>query len=161
SSRRRDRPLGGNRQRPRFGCRPGSQRGTTGVSRGAMSDAIADRTAVYVERVRQLAPLIHAHAEDAERTAQLPAAVPPAFTPARLFRMFPPVARGGGALTVPATLRVIEEVARLDGSAGWNLAICSGGPLFGHCIAREAFDAIFSDPRAVVAGSLNPTTTRV
>jgi len=37
-----------------------------------MTDPIADRTAVYVERARQLAPLIDAHAEHAERTAQLP-----------------------------------------------------------------------------------------
>jgi indole-3-acetate monooxygenase len=126
-----------------------------------MTDPIADRTAVYVERARQLAPLIHAQAEHAERTAQLPPAVAEAFHQAGLFRMFLPVEMGGGDLTVPESLRVIEEVARLDGSAGWNLAICSGGPLFGHFIAREAFDEIFSDPRAVVAGSLNPTTTRV
>ena len=64
-----------------------------------MTDPIADRTAVYVERARQLAPLIHAHAEQGERTAQLPAAVAEAFHQAGFFRMFLPVEMGGGDLT--------------------------------------------------------------
>jgi alkylation response protein AidB-like acyl-CoA dehydrogenase len=126
-----------------------------------MTDPVADRTATYVERARRLAPLVHEHAERAERTAQLPVEVAEAFHQAGLFRMLLAVEMGGGGLTIPASLRVIEEVARLDGSAGWNLAICSGGPLFGHFISHDAFDEIFSDPQAVIAGSLNPTTTRV
>jgi alkylation response protein AidB-like acyl-CoA dehydrogenase len=68
---------------------------------------------------------------------------------------------GGGALTLPESLRVFEEMARLDGSAGWNLSICAGGPIFGHFIARDAFDRIFGDPRALLVGSLNPLNTRV
>jgi alkylation response protein AidB-like acyl-CoA dehydrogenase len=122
-----------------------------------MTEPIADRTAAYIERVHGLAPLVHAHAEGAERMAQLPAEVAEAFHQAGLFRMLLPVEMGGGELTIPASLRVIEEVGQLDGSAAWNLAICSGGPLFGHFVSRAAFDEIFSNPRAVVAGSLNPT----
>jgi alkylation response protein AidB-like acyl-CoA dehydrogenase len=126
-----------------------------------MTDPVANQAADYVERARHLAPLVHAHADRAERTAQLPLEVAEAFHQAGLFRMLLPVELGGGGLTIPASLRVIQEVARLDGSAAWNLAICSGGPLFGHFISHDAFDEIFSDPRAVIAGSLNPTTTRV
>ena len=66
----------------------------------------------------------------------------------------------GGALTIPESLRVFEEVARLDASAAWNLAICADGPLFGHFVAREAFEEIFGDPRAVMVGSLNPAGIR-
>src|SRR5260370_41358301 len=68
---------------------------------------------------------------------------------------------GRGELTIPDSLRLCEEVARIDGSAGWNLAICSGGPLFGYNLSRTAFENIYGDPRGVSAGSLNPATTRV
>jgi len=68
---------------------------------------------------------------------------------------------GGAELTIPDLLRLCEEVARIDGSAGWNLAICSGGPLFGYNLSRSAFEKIFGDPRGVSAGSLNPMTTQV
>ena len=84
-----------------------------------MSDPIADQTAAYVARARRLAPIVHAHAERAERTAQLPVEVAKALHQAGLFRMLLPVKMDGGGLTIPASLRVIEEVARLDGSAGW------------------------------------------
>jgi alkylation response protein AidB-like acyl-CoA dehydrogenase len=67
----------------------------------------------------------------------------------------------GGALTLAESFRVVEDVARLDGSAGWNLSICSGGPVFGHFLAREAFDAIYREPRAVSVGSLNPMSTQI
>ena len=56
-----------------------------------MTAPIADRTAAYIERVHGLAPLVHAHAEGAERMAQLPAEVAEAFHQAGLFRMLLPV----------------------------------------------------------------------
>lgn len=125
-----------------------------------MTAILEDRAAGYIERVRQLAPLIREHAERAEREAQLSPEVVEACREAGLFRIFLPKRLGGGELTVPESLRVYEAVARIDGSAGWNTAICSGGPLFGHFIAREAFEEIFGDPRSIAAGSLNPMTTQ-
>jgi alkylation response protein AidB-like acyl-CoA dehydrogenase len=119
------------------------------------------RLDVYLDRVRALEPLVRAHAARSERDAQLASEVVDAFHVAGLFRVLLPAAMNGGALTLPEALRLYEAAARLDGSAGWNLAICSGGPLFGHFISRDAFDALFADPRAVVAGSLNPLNTRV
>jgi hypothetical protein len=55
-----------------------------------MSDPIADQTAAYVARARRLAPIVHAHAERAERTAQLPVEVAKALHQAGLFRMLLP-----------------------------------------------------------------------
>ena len=84
-----------------------------------------------------------------------------AFHDAGLLRIHVPRNMGGGELTIPDSLRLCEEVARIDGSAGWNLAICSGGPLFGYNLSRAAFEKIYGDPLGVSAGSLNPATTRV
>jgi alkylation response protein AidB-like acyl-CoA dehydrogenase len=119
-----------------------------------------DRAAPYIDRIRALAPLIREHGPRAERDCQLSTEVVDAFHETGVFRMFLPRDLGGGGVTVPESLRVIEAVARLDGSAGWNVAICSGGPLFGSFISRQAYEEIFADPRTIVAGSLNPLSTR-
>lgn len=122
-----------------------------------MSDGIS----VYLDRIRALAPTVAAHAEQSERDAQLAPAIVDALHDAGLFRMLLPASMGGGDLMLGEALRTFEALARLDGSAGWNLSICGGGPLFGHFLARDAFDHVFVDPRAVVAGSLNPMGTQI
>ena len=90
----------------------------------------------------------------------MPREVADAFHQAGLFRILLPREMNGGEMTIPDSLRLCEEVSTIDGSAGWNLAICSGGPLFGHYLSREAFEKIYGDPRGVSAGSLNPMTSR-
>jgi alkylation response protein AidB-like acyl-CoA dehydrogenase len=126
-----------------------------------MDPHLSERARSYFEKVEEIAPIIREHADRAEREAQMAREVADAFREAGLFRVLLPRDMDGGELTIPDLLRVCEEVARVDGSAGWNLAICSGGPLFGYNLSRNAFEKIFGDPRGVSAGSLNPMTTRV
>jgi alkylation response protein AidB-like acyl-CoA dehydrogenase len=114
----------------------------------------------YVARAKSLAPVIRTSAERSERESQLAPEIADAMHAAGLYRILLPERLGGGGLTIPESLRVFEEVARLDASAGWNLAIGADGPIFAHFVAREAFDEIFADPRAVLAGSLNPAGIR-
>ena len=121
---------------------------------------LSERAQPYFDKVQKLAPIIREHADRAEREAQMTREVAEAFHGAGLFRIFLPHTMGGGELTIPDSLRIIEEMARIDASAGWNFAICSGGPIFGQYLSREAFEKIFSDPRAVGAGSLNPMTSQ-
>jgi alkylation response protein AidB-like acyl-CoA dehydrogenase len=121
---------------------------------------LTDRGQTYFDKVQKLAPIIREHADRAEREAQMPREVADAFHEAGLFRMFLPRTMAGGELTVPDSLYLIEEVSRIDASAGWNLAICGGGPIFGHYLSREAFEKIYGDPRGVTAGSLNPMTSQ-
>src|SRR5260370_15396767 len=108
-----------------------------------------------------MAPIIGEDGDRGERDAQIPREVIDAFHEAGLFRMMLPRDMGGGELTIPDSLRLCEEVSRIDASAGWNLAICSGGPMFGHNLSRAAFEKIFGDPRGVTAGSLNPMASQV
>ena len=126
-----------------------------------MDQLVSERARPYFEKLQKLAPAIREHADRAEREAQMPGEVIDAFHEAGLLRILLPREMGGGELTIPDSLRLYEEVARIDGSAAWNLAICSGGPLFGHNLSRAAFEKIFGDKRGVSAGSLNPATTRV
>ena len=74
-------------------------------------------------RAAALAPLVRAHAEALEQARCLPMALVDAFREADFFRLWIPCALGG-LETEPATLfRVVESVAALDGSAGWNLMV--------------------------------------
>jgi alkylation response protein AidB-like acyl-CoA dehydrogenase len=125
-----------------------------------MAVSVSEHAQPWFDKIPQLAPIIREHADRAEREAQMPREVADAFQAAGLFRILLPHTMGGGGLTIPDSLRLIEEVARIDGSAGWNLAICSGGPLFGHNLSRRAFETIFGNPRGVTAGSLNPMTSQ-
>jgi len=126
-----------------------------------MDQHLSERVRPFFGKVREIAPVIRAHADRAEREAQMSREVADAFIEAGMFRALLPREMGGAELTIPELLRLTEEVARIDGSAGWNLAICSGGPLFGHNLSRAAFEKIFGDPRGVSAGSLNPAATQI
>jgi indole-3-acetate monooxygenase len=125
-----------------------------------MTQSMSDRAGIYFDRIQKLAPIIREHADRAEREAQMPREVADAFHDAGMFRILLPRAMGGGDVTIPDSLRLCEEVSRIDASAGWNLAICSGSPLFGFNLSRAAFEKIYSDPRGLIAGTLNPFTTR-
>jgi alkylation response protein AidB-like acyl-CoA dehydrogenase len=65
---------------------------------------------------------------------------------------------GGAGLSPWEVGPIFEAMARVDGSAGWTLALAQG--LLGQLVKRELFDELFSDPRLTMAGSLNPTNVR-
>ena len=101
-----------------------------------MDHAVSESARPYFDQVLKLAPTIREYADRAEREAQMPGEVAEAFHQAGLFRILLPRSLGGGELTIPDSLRLAEEVARIDGSAAWNLAIGSDGPLFGHSVVH-------------------------
>src|ERR1700733_13234299 len=109
-----------------------------------------------IERARNLGPLITEHAAESERLGQLSKTVVDAFHDAGLVPALLPTKMGGFDLTIAQQCEVAEQIARFDGATGWNFAIGSGGPAIANFIAREAFENIFSDRRALVAGSLAP-----
>lgn len=74
-------------------------------------------------RAQALGPTIVEHADAGERGRRLPAPVVAAFVDAGLLRLSVPTAFGGCEAPLSTQLRVIEEVARHDGSAGWCVMI--------------------------------------
>jgi alkylation response protein AidB-like acyl-CoA dehydrogenase len=69
-----------------------------------------------------------------------------------------PKEMGGAALSPWEMGPVIEAMARVDGSAGWTLALGQG--VLGRLVSPEVFQALFSDPKLTIAGSLNPAHVR-
>ncbi|HYB41603.1 MAG TPA: acyl-CoA dehydrogenase family protein [Candidatus Methylomirabilis sp.] len=110
-----------------------------------------------LEVARALAPRIRARAAEIEAARQLPADLVAEMASPGLFRVAVPEAEGGLGADIMTALRVIEEVARADGSTGWCLAMAVNtyrqSAQFTPDVRRQLF---FSDPVGVSAGSANP-----
>ena len=72
---------------------------------------------------RALAPRIRARAAEIEAARELPKDLLAELVEARLFKVALPENEGGLGADVVTSLRVIEEVARADGSTGWCVAM--------------------------------------
>jgi alkylation response protein AidB-like acyl-CoA dehydrogenase len=109
-----------------------------------------------VEIARALAPRIRERADEIEAARQLPPDLVMEIANARLFKVALSEAEGGLGADILTTLRVIEEVARADGSTGWCLAMGINSfrqsAQFEPDVRRKLFH---SDPVGVSAGSAN------
>jgi alkylation response protein AidB-like acyl-CoA dehydrogenase len=107
--------------------------------------------------VERMAPIIRAHADEAERQRRLPQPVVTALAEAGIWRMITPQALGGFEAQPLTFYRVIEAIARLDGSTGWCAFIAGCNPLMGAFLpARAAAEVFGTDPQVAVAGVVLP-----
>jgi alkylation response protein AidB-like acyl-CoA dehydrogenase len=114
-------------------------------------------SASFIDAAAALAPLIQASVEESERARRLPAHLVEAMARSGLFRLWIP--RGmGGEETDPTTLvRVVEDISRVDGAAGWCMAIGGGyGAFAGYLQKQAALEIYGSDPLVRAAGALRP-----
>ena|ERR671918_1386727 len=106
------------------------------------------------DAVRELAPVIETRAEEIEEGRRLPTDLVDALTDAGCFRMLVPRSHGGAELDLPAQMRVIEELARADGSVGWTVmigGIAPGASTRDRCAATGRGSIVaLGDHRAVV-----------
>ncbi len=106
---------------------------------------------------RALAPRIRERADEIEAARQLPRDLVLEIANAKLFKVAISEAEGGLGADILTTLRVIEEVARADGSTGWCLAMGINSFRQSAQFAPEVRRTLFhSDPIGVSAGSANP-----
>jgi alkylation response protein AidB-like acyl-CoA dehydrogenase len=110
-----------------------------------------------LEIARALAPGIRGRADEIEAARQLPRDLILDIAHAGLFKVGISREEGGHGADVLTTLRVIEEVARADGSTGWCVAMGINtfrqSAQFAPDVRRKIFH---SDPIGVSAGSANP-----
>lgn len=78
-----------------------------------------DRGREIRDRVRELAPLIRAHAQEGERIRALAPEVLAALDDAGIYRMSMPLEWGGDALGARDLVEVVGALGEADGSAGW------------------------------------------
>src|SRR5438445_13814796 len=121
------------------------------LRRGPMLGAKASS---FIDAARELAPQIQALTEEIEQSRRLPLPLIEAMAQAGLFRLWIPRALGGEEADPMTLVRVVEEVSRADGAAGWCMAIGGGYGAFGGYLSAEAAREIYgSDPHVRTAGA--------
>src|SRR5690242_15889293 len=93
-----------------------------------------------LDAVQGIAPLIRAHAAQSEQNRRLADATVEAMKKAGLFRMCKPRAFGGLEVDAITAIRVIEQVARIDMSAGWNLFLSSTALPFANFLPERGVE---------------------
>ncbi len=117
----------------------------------------ARASATPLDIARALAHRIRARADEIEVARQLPHDLVMEIATAGLFKVGLSEAEGGLGADIITTLRVIEEVARADGSTGWCVAMGINTFRQSAQFAPEVRRRLFhSDPVGVSAGSANP-----
>jgi len=117
----------------------------------------SDSATSFIDAAKALAPQIRASAEESERARRLSLPVVEALAQAGLFRLWIPRALGGEETDPMTLVRVIEEVSRADGAAGWCLAIGGEYGAFGGYLPANAAREIYgSDPRVITGGAFRP-----
>jgi len=109
------------------------------------------QTETYLARAQDLAPRIAAAAPEIERNRRVPGELLDALHAAGFYRMFLPRRYGGGEVHPLAFMRTVQSLARADASVAWNIgqnAVCA---IVAAYLEPEVAQAIFGDPRAVLA----------
>ncbi|MFT3701574.1 MAG: acyl-CoA dehydrogenase [Agriterribacter sp.] len=72
------------------------------------------------------------------------------------FNIFVPSVYGGLAMELPEGIRLQEQLAKLDGSVGWTITLCSGANWFAGFLNNSIVEDFFSNTRVCFAGSGAP-----
>src|SRR5215468_4063164 len=110
-----------------------------------MYRTVAD--AALIEAAQRIAPLVRACRDEGERERRLPAQVLEAMHEARLFRMYIPRALDGLEIDPITSMIVVEEIARADAAAAWNLMLGATYCLWAAFLPEEAAREIYGAPR--------------
>lgn len=109
-----------------------------------------------LHRVEALAPLISEQADELENRRHLTEAVKAALAETGVYSMGFPKAWGGPEVRIDDQIRIIEAVARLDGSVGFAVNIMADSGLYAGRLTREAAQEIYPSMDMSTAGSFNP-----
>ena len=112
---------------------------------------ISTRKPDPVARARALGPAIAAVVDEIERIQAFPEPLLTQLHEARLFRLLLPRSVGGEQVEPWVYLAAVEEIARHDGSLGWNMFVANSSALIAPFIPLEAARHIYSDPRGLIS----------
>lgn len=121
------------------------------------------RGAEYLDRARQVAEIIEAEANAIEEQAALTQPVLDALIEAGLFLILIPEEYGGAGLDSVSYLKIVQEISRADGSAGWAFMANAGsmGVAAGFTNPEGAKELFGGDNKAITAGMVVPTGSGV
>jgi alkylation response protein AidB-like acyl-CoA dehydrogenase len=122
-----------------------------------MTTHTAVKTSAWVERARALAPIVAQWRDTGEQERHVPRPLFEALRDAGIFRMSAPIVVGGAEVEEETVLQVLEELARQDGSVGWNVMIASNAAIVASYLPAAALQEVYrGGPSTVFAGNLVP-----
>jgi alkylation response protein AidB-like acyl-CoA dehydrogenase len=122
-----------------------------------MTTNTAVKTSEWVERARALAPVVAQWRDAGEQERHVPRPLFEVLCDAGVFRMSVAKAVGGAEVDEETIVQVIEELARQDGSVGWNVMIGSGTAIIASYLPAAALREVYrSGPNTIIAGALPP-----
>jgi len=111
----------------------------------------------FLQAAKNLAPAILAERERIEQSRELPAALIETMCEAGLFSLWLPTALGGPEPALLDFVRIIEAIARADGSVRWCVAVGACYSCFAGYLEESVAREIYGAGNAILAGTLNPT----
>jgi alkylation response protein AidB-like acyl-CoA dehydrogenase len=113
--------------------------------------------ASLIRAARELAPRIEAVRSDIDAQRRIPSALLEDMNTAGMFSLWLPKALNGPELGVVDYVRVIEDLARHDGSVGWCATVAAGLGIISGYLQPDVARQIYGAGRAIMAGSAHPT----
>jgi indole-3-acetate monooxygenase len=125
-------------------------------------ELLEDEAAVetLLSAVITIEPLIKTHASDLRHGPDLPDSIANALGTSGLTSLWVPKSLGGPELSPVGLIRVVEALARLDGSVGWCVGVAATGSRIAGLVPRHVSRSLFS-AHGFTAGSLTPAGTAV
>ncbi len=112
----------------------------------------------HLQDARDISALVLPRGDEIEAARQLPTDIVDSMRTRGIFRQCIPEALGGREAHPLETLRVIEEIARGDGSTAWVAMVgCTTALLSGYLDDHWAREIYGSDPNVISAGATAPT----
>src|ERR1700688_2539110 len=132
----------------RQNVRSGSEESVMDVIEARGDDRLARS---YLDRARELQPMLAAAGDEIERHRQLPEAIVEALIERGIFRMLLPRSIGGAELDPLTYTAVLETLGQADGSTAWSLGQNSDCSMTAPYLAPEIAREIFGGPRGILA----------
>jgi indole-3-acetate monooxygenase len=105
----------------------------------------------YLDRARELAPMLREAGDEIEKNRQTSEHVVQAMVEHGIFKMLLPKSIGGGELDPLTYTAVLEILAAADGSTAWSLGQNSGCSMTAPYLSHEMAIEVFGGPRGILA----------
>jgi alkylation response protein AidB-like acyl-CoA dehydrogenase len=115
-----------------------------------------DSASAVRANARAVLGLVAGEADAIESAGRLTDPVLRAFRAAGLFEMGFPRSRGGLEMRLVDQVSVVAEVARVDASAGWNIAVLNAGGYYAGRLGADAYRELFPTRDLPTAGAFHP-----
>jgi alkylation response protein AidB-like acyl-CoA dehydrogenase len=105
----------------------------------------------YIERARELVPLLREQGDEIEKQREVSEPVVQAMVERGIFRMLLPKSLGGGELDPLTYTAVLEILASAEGSTAWCLGQNSGCSMIAPYLPPDMAREVFGGPRGILA----------